>query len=99
MMTDSGGAVVGGNGGGRPPEDSTGAQATEIIPPAQTVGPFFAMRLPWPDGPFVVPAGTPGAITIVGRMYDGAGDVVPDGLGETRQGGPAGRVAHPAHPA
>ena len=33
------------------------------ITPSQTVGPYFAMRLPWPDGPYVVPEGTPGAIT------------------------------------
>jgi protocatechuate 3,4-dioxygenase alpha subunit len=75
-----------------------GAPATEGITPAQTVGPFFAMRLPWPDGPFVVPAGTPGAITIVGRMYDGAGNVIPDGLVETWQADPAGRFAHPDDP-
>jgi protocatechuate 3,4-dioxygenase alpha subunit len=75
-----------------------GAQSTEIITPSQTVGPFFAMRLPWPDGPFVVPAGTPGAITIVGRMYDGAGNVIPDGLVETWQADPAGRFAHPDDP-
>ncbi|HJZ00484.1 MAG TPA: protocatechuate 3,4-dioxygenase subunit alpha, partial [Streptosporangiaceae bacterium] len=45
------------------------------------------MRLPWPDGPYVVPEGTPGAITIVGRMYDGAGNIIPDGLVETWQAG------------
>src|SRR6202012_1173793 len=56
------------------------------------------MRLPWPDGPFVVPEGTPGAITIVGRMYDGAGNVIPDGLVETWQADPAGRFAHPDDP-
>ena len=68
------------------------------ITPSQTVGPFFAMRLPWPDGPFVVPADTPGAITIVGRLYDGAGNVIPDGLVETWQADPAGRFAHPDDP-
>ena len=66
--------------------------------PSQTVGPFFAMRLPWPDGPYVVADGTPGAITIVGRMYDGAGKVIPDGLVETWQAGPDGRFAHPDDP-
>jgi protocatechuate 3,4-dioxygenase alpha subunit len=71
---------------------------TEGVTPSQTVGPFFAMRLPWPDGPFVVPGDTPGAITIVGRMYDGAGNVVPDGLVETWQADPAGRFAHPDDP-
>jgi protocatechuate 3,4-dioxygenase alpha subunit len=71
---------------------------TEGLTPSQTVGPFFAMRLPWPDGPFVVPEGTPGAITIVGRLYDGAGNVIPDGLVETWQADPAGRFAHPDDP-
>jgi protocatechuate 3,4-dioxygenase, alpha subunit len=71
---------------------------TEGLTPSQTVGPFFAMRLPWPDGPFVVPEDTPGAITIVGRLYDGDGNVIPDGLVETWQADPAGRFAHPDDP-
>ena len=68
------------------------------LTPSQTVGPYFSMRLPWPDGPFVVPEGTPGAITIVGRLYDGAGNIIPDGLIETWQAGPDGRFAHPDDP-
>jgi protocatechuate 3,4-dioxygenase, alpha subunit len=56
------------------------------------------MRLPWPDGPFVVPAGTPGAVTIIGRLYDGAGNIIPDGLIETWQAAPDGRFAHPGDP-
>jgi len=68
------------------------------LTPSQTVGPYFAMRLPWPDGPFVVPEGTPGAITIIGRLYDGAGNIIPDGLIETWQAGPDGRFAHPDDP-
>ena len=66
--------------------------------PSQTVGPYFAIRLPWPDGPFVVSEGTPGAITITGRLYDGAGNVIPDGLIETWQAGPDGRFTHPDDP-
>ena len=68
------------------------------LTPSQTVGPYFAMRLPWPDGPFVVPEGTEGAITITGRLYDGAGNIIPDGLIETWQAGPDGRFAHPDDP-
>jgi protocatechuate 3,4-dioxygenase alpha subunit len=56
------------------------------------------MRLPWPEGPFVVPEGTPGAITIIGRLYDGAGSVIPDGMIETWQADPDGRFAHPDDP-
>ena len=68
------------------------------LTPSQTVGPYFSMRLPWPDGPFVVPEGTSGAITVVGRLYDGAGNIIPDGLIETWQAGPDGRFAHPDDP-
>ena len=68
------------------------------LTPSQTVGPFLAIGLPWPDGPDVVPAGTPGAITITGRLFDGAGEPVPDGLVETWQAGPDGRFDHPDDP-
>ncbi|HEU5005317.1 MAG TPA: protocatechuate 3,4-dioxygenase subunit alpha [Jatrophihabitantaceae bacterium] len=66
--------------------------------PSQTVGPFLSIVLPWPDGPDVVPDGTPGAITITGRLVDGAGEPVPDGLIETWQADPQGRFAHPDDP-
>lgn len=66
--------------------------------PSQTIGPFLSMVLPWPDGPDVVPEGTPGAVRIVGRLTDGAGAPVPDGLVETWQADPAGRFAHPDDP-
>jgi protocatechuate 3,4-dioxygenase alpha subunit len=66
--------------------------------PSQTVGPFFAIALPWPDGPYVVPEGTPGAITIAGRVTDGAGDPVPDALVETWQAGPDGGFGRPDGP-
>ena len=70
----------------------------ELLTPSQTVGPYFSMRLPWDQGPYVVPAGTPGAITIIGRLLDGAGDPIPDGLIETWQASPEGRFAHPDDP-
>ncbi|MFY9929310.1 MAG: protocatechuate 3,4-dioxygenase subunit alpha [Streptosporangiaceae bacterium] len=68
------------------------------LTPSQTVGPYFAMRLPFQDGPFVVPEGSPGAVTIIGRLFDGAGDIIPDGLIETWQADPDGRFAHPDDP-
>jgi protocatechuate 3,4-dioxygenase alpha subunit len=46
----------------------------------------------------VVPEGTPGAIRITGRVLDGAGEPVPDGLIETWQADPLGRFAHPDDP-
>jgi protocatechuate 3,4-dioxygenase, alpha subunit len=61
--------------------------------PSQTVGPYFAIGLPWPEGPHAIPDGTPGAITIAGTVYDGAGDPVPDHLIETWQADPDGRFA------
>ncbi len=63
------------------------------LTPSQTVGPYFAIGLPWPEGPFAVPPDTPGAITIRGTIYDGAGAPVPDYLLETWQADPDGRFA------
>ncbi|HEY2436630.1 MAG TPA: protocatechuate 3,4-dioxygenase subunit alpha [Solirubrobacteraceae bacterium] len=61
--------------------------------PSQTVGPFFAIGLPWEAGPIAVPEDTPGAIRITGTVYDGAGEPVPDSLIETWQADPDGRFA------
>lgn len=61
--------------------------------PSQTVGPFFAIGLPWPEGPLAADEGTPGAIRIFGTVYDGAGSLVPDFLIETWQADPDGRFA------
>jgi protocatechuate 3,4-dioxygenase, alpha subunit len=63
------------------------------LTPSQTVGPYFAIGLPWPEGPHAVPEGTPGAITITGTVYDGAGAPVPDHLIEIWQADPDGRFA------
>ena len=53
------------------------------LTPSQTIGPFLAIGLPWPDGPFVVPEGTPGAISIGGLVlvevlfhYQGIGSLI-----------------------
>ena len=66
--------------------------------PSQTVGPYLAIGLPWPDGPYVVPEGTPGAFWIRGTVRDGAGDPVPDALIETWQADPEGGFRHPDDP-
>jgi protocatechuate 3,4-dioxygenase, alpha subunit len=68
------------------------------LTPSQTAGPFFAIGMPWPDGPSVVPEGTPGAITIGGTVRDGAGQPVTDAMVETWQADPDGRFAHPDDP-
>jgi protocatechuate 3,4-dioxygenase alpha subunit len=68
------------------------------LTPSQTAGPFFGIGLPWPDGPYVVPEGTPGAITIGGTVRDGAGQPVTDAMVETWQADPGGWFAHPDDP-
>jgi protocatechuate 3,4-dioxygenase alpha subunit len=64
---------------------------TRLRTPSQTVGPYFSIAIPQPGEDHVVPEETPGAFWIRGRMTDGAGDPVPDGLVETWQADPAGR--------
>lgn len=68
------------------------------LTPSQTVGPFLAIGLPWPDGPWVVDEDAAGAITITGQVLDGAGEPVTDALVETWQAGPDGSFAHPDDP-
>jgi protocatechuate 3,4-dioxygenase, alpha subunit len=71
---------------------------TAGLTPSQTVGPFLHLGLPWPDGPFVVPDGTPGAVRVAGMVIDGAGTPVPDAIVETWQADADGRFAHPDDP-
>jgi protocatechuate 3,4-dioxygenase, alpha subunit len=61
--------------------------------PSQTVGPYFSIGLPWPEGPYAAAPSTPGAITIAGTVYDGAGDPIPDHLLEFWQPDGDGRFA------
>jgi protocatechuate 3,4-dioxygenase alpha subunit len=61
--------------------------------PSQTVGPYFAIGMPWERGPLAVPEGTPGAIRIRGVVYDGAGIPIPDALIETWQADSEGGFA------
>jgi len=64
--------------------------------PSQTAGPYLSIAMTWPDGPFVVPESTDGAVWIRGRLLDGVGEPVPDGLIESWQADEEGRFAHPA---
>jgi protocatechuate 3,4-dioxygenase alpha subunit len=57
--------------------------------PSQTVGPFFEFGLV--TKPLLVDEGSAGAIRIEGRVLDGAGEPVPDGLVEIWQAGADGR--------
>jgi protocatechuate 3,4-dioxygenase alpha subunit len=63
------------------------------LTPSQTVGPYFAIGLPWAQGPHAVELGTVGAFTIRGTIYDGHGEPIPDHLMETWQADPDGRFA------
>ena len=63
------------------------------LTPSQTVGPFFAIGLPWPEGPHAVAPGTPGRDHDPRHALDGAGEPVPDSLIETWQADPDGRFA------
>jgi len=58
----------------------------------QTVGPFFHLALPYAGDRHLVPEGTPGALTLRGTVYDGAGDPVPDALLELWQADAQGDV-------
>jgi protocatechuate 3,4-dioxygenase alpha subunit len=83
---------VTGSSSGSPRRPEVQAQeATQPETPSQTVGPFLAIGLPWPEGPLVVPEGTPGAFWIRGDLRDGDGEVVQDALVETWQADPDGR--------
>jgi protocatechuate 3,4-dioxygenase alpha subunit len=66
--------------------------------PSQTVGPFFDFGLCFDRGPLVVDPGSPHAITIEGRVIDGAGVLVPDALLEFWQADERGRYRCPADP-
>jgi len=57
--------------------------------PSQTIGPFFGLALPWPEGHLAVAAG---GLWLRGRVLDGAGEPVPDALVESWQADPEGRL-------
>jgi protocatechuate 3,4-dioxygenase alpha subunit len=63
--------------------------------PSQTVGPFFGFALPFEDSPNLVAEGTPGALRVVGRIFDGEGEPVVDAMIETWQANENGRYDHP----
>jgi protocatechuate 3,4-dioxygenase, alpha subunit len=64
--------------------------------PSQTIGPFFHDALLDEDRSQLVSHDDPGAMRIVGTVYDGAGEVVPDAMVEIWQANRTGRYNHPA---
>jgi len=63
-----------------------------MITPSQTVGPFFGHALPYEGGPEIVFGWRSGSVKVQGRMFDGAGVTVPDGLVEIWQADEDGRI-------
>jgi protocatechuate 3,4-dioxygenase, alpha subunit len=64
---------------------------TSLAPtPGQTVGPFFSFALVRDGYADLVPPAHPDAITLHGRVLDGAGEPVPDALVELTLGGDDG---------
>lgn len=68
-----------------------------LVTPSQTVGPFFHDALiPFDRAGIVAGDGVPGArIVVEGRVFDGAGEPVPDAMIETWQADARGRYDHP----
>jgi protocatechuate 3,4-dioxygenase alpha subunit len=73
---------------------------TELgLTPSQTVGPYLSIGLLREVvTPEVVSRDDPRAIVIRGRLLDGAGAPVPDGMIEVWQANEAGRYAHASDP-
>lgn len=73
------------------------SDTTVGLTPSQTAGPFLSIGLLHEQmGPSLVAGDDPRAIRVRGRLLDGQGDAVPDGLVEIWQANAAGRYAHPA---
>jgi protocatechuate 3,4-dioxygenase alpha subunit len=67
------------------------------LTPSQTVGPYLSIGLLEGAVPStIVPADDPRAIAVRGRLLDGHGGPVPDGMIEFWQANETGRYAHPA---
>lgn len=72
------------------------AKAPFDTTPSQTVGPFFHYALPFAGGDTLTTQATLGErITIEGRLIDGNGEPVNDGLVEIWQANSQGRYDHP----
>src|SRR5262249_54516238 len=82
----------------RPGGDADGDFGMSDGTPSQTVGPFFHFGLCFDAGPIMVDPSSPLAITIEGRVIDGAGAVVPDALLEVWQADERGRYRCAADP-
>ncbi len=67
--------------------------------PSQTAGPFVSISTQWNSTGLVVPESTPGALSVRGRVVDGAGAPVTDAMLEFWQADPEGRFPSTPPPA
>jgi protocatechuate 3,4-dioxygenase alpha subunit len=66
---------------------------TKLYPTAdQTVGPYYAIGMAYPQSEELVPHGSPGSIVLSGYLYDGNGAPVPDGVIEIWQTDADGKI-------
>jgi len=77
---------------------STSSKESLGLTPSQTVGPYLSIGLTWPDGVFAADPGSQGAFWLRGRLFDGAGAPIPDGLVESWQADPDGGFDSPEDP-
>jgi len=59
--------------------------------PSQTVGPFYEIGLCRRDDNVLVPRDAPGAVELIGTLFDGQGEAIPDGMLEIWDGSRWGR--------
>jgi protocatechuate 3,4-dioxygenase alpha subunit len=89
-----------------PFQPRSGRRGTGFLPeplrfgttPSATVGPYLAIGLTWPDDIWAAAEGAEGGVWIRGRVFDGAGDVIPDAMVETWQADPDGGFPSPEDP-
>lgn len=60
--------------------------------PAQTVGPYFGIGLPYAEDNLLVPQGSPGSMLLWGYVFDGVGDPIEDSHLEVWQADATGHV-------
>jgi protocatechuate 3,4-dioxygenase alpha subunit len=69
-----------------------------LATPSQTAGPYVSIGTEWAANGLVVPEGSPGAITVGGRVLDGSGEPVTDAMIELWQADSEGRFPPDAPP-
>jgi protocatechuate 3,4-dioxygenase alpha subunit len=67
-----------------------------IATPSQTVGPYLAIGMAWLDTDTIAPGAAGERVRIHGRMVDGDGKPVADGMLEVWQADASGRFDNPA---